>query len=237
MVTNTGNVPLTNVRITDSYDPALEPRESTAGWDPSAWGAGQLVWVVGTLMPGESTRRDVLCLGGKPAEAAVSRATVTSDEGVLEEARAVVAILPASPAPPGVEPPPKPPSTATTGNLVVDILEFGDPLKMGDQTAYVITIRNDRPTADQDVVLTIEFPPGLRFEKLSGPVARRNVSADGRTVRVSPIHEVRPGETLPAFRVEATGVQVGDHTMRVVVSSRLSPQGVAAEETTTVFSQ
>ncbi len=32
-VTNTGNIPLTNVRITDSFDQELEPKESTPGWD------------------------------------------------------------------------------------------------------------------------------------------------------------------------------------------------------------
>ncbi len=46
-----------------------------------------------------------------------------------------------------------------------------------------------------------------------------------------------PGETIPSFHVEATGVQVGEHKIRVVVTSQLSPQGVVAEETTSVTAQ
>ncbi len=68
-------------------------------------------------------------------------------------------------------------------------------------------------------------------------MARRNVSADGRTVEVSPIREVRPGETVPSFHVAATGIQVGEHKIRVMVTSQLSPQGVVAEEATSVTAQ
>ena len=81
------------------------------------------------------------------------------------------------------------------------------------------------------------FLSGLRFERLVGPVARRNVSADRRLVEVSPIREMRAGETVPSFHVEATGVQVGEHKIRVVVTSQLSPQGVVAEESTSVTAQ
>ena len=68
-------------------------------------------------------------------------------------------------------------------------------------------------------------------------MARRNVSADGRVVEVSPIQEVRAGEAIPPFHVEATGAQVGEHKFRVVVTSQLSPQGVVAEESTSVTAQ
>lgn len=121
--------------------------------------------------------------------------------------------------------------------MTVEISELGDPIRIGEATDYEIRIRNARAAADQNVVLQIEFPAGLRFDRLSGPVARRNVSADGRLVEVSPIREVRAGETIPSFHVEATGVQVGEHKLRVVVTSQLSPQGVIAEETTSVTAQ
>jgi hypothetical protein len=48
---------------------------------------------------------------------------------------------------------------------------------------------------------------------------------------------VRAGETIPSFHVEATGVQVGEYKIRVVVTSQLSPQGVVAEEATSVTAQ
>ncbi|MHB8865213.1 MAG: DUF7507 domain-containing protein [Pirellulaceae bacterium] len=234
-VTNTGNVPLRNVRITDSYDPPLEPRESTPGWDSAALAAGQLVWILAQLQPGETAQRDVLCLCTREADSATSRVTVTADENISEVAQATLRILPAAPAAGGADR--SAPPTSTAGQLSLEIFELGDPIRVGEATDYEIRIRNNRSVGDQNVVLKIQFPVGLRFEGLAGPVARRNVSADGRIVEVSPIREVRPGETVPSFHVAATGIQVGEHKIRVMVTSQLSPQGVVAEETTSVTAQ
>ena len=64
---------------------------------------------------------------------------------------------------------------------------------------------------------------------MTGPTRLRNFSADKRTATITPIREMRAGETLqPPYRVEATGVQAGEHTIRVTVTSRQSPQGVVA---------
>ncbi len=130
-----------------------------------------------------------------------------------------------------------PEARPASGRLSVNISEYGDPIKIGEGTAYVITLKNNRPTPDQDVVVTIEMPTGLVFKTLSGPANLRNTSSDGRTIQVNPIREVRANETLPPFRLEATGRQAGEQHLKVTVTSRLSPQGVTAEETTTVFDE
>ncbi len=237
-VTNAGNVPLRNVRIVDTYDSVLEPKESTPGVDAAELAAsGRLVWTIAELPAGASARRDVLCFCAGPADRASTRVTVTADGNIAESAEASIRILPpTAAAAPGTRAPAAP--TPPTGQLVVEITEMGDPIRIGDETDYEIRIRNTRAVPDQDVVLTIELPTGLRFERLLGPVARRTVRNNGRLIEVSPIREVRAGETVvPSFHVVAVGAEVGEHKIRVVVTSRLSPQGVVAEEVTSVTAQ
>ena len=157
-------------------------------WTRRPWQPASLVWIIPQLSPGEAARRDVLCLCQRPADNAVSRVTVTANENISETAEAAIRILPPrrrlrEHALPDAR-------TPAAGQLTVEISELGDPIRIGEATDYEIRIRNARAAADQNVVLKIEFPAGLRFDRLSGPVARRNVSADGRLVEVSPIREV-----------------------------------------------
>jgi uncharacterized repeat protein (TIGR01451 family) len=233
VVTNTGNIPLTNVRVADVYDDVLVPERATPGSDNATFLAGEgLLWVFDRLEPGQSAELQVLCQGSAEGEA-TSRVSVTANEGIAEAAQASVRIVPAAQLQPGTGSPGQPPVAA--GQIQVDIYKLGDPIAAGDETVYRIHVKNARAVPDQDIDVTIEFPPGLQFRRLLGvgqkPVIR------GRTVQFARILEMRPNETVNSLRVEAVGVEEGTHTVRVTVRSRLSPNGVTAEAKTTVTAQ
>ncbi len=234
VVTNTGNVPLTNVRVDDAYPAGLVPKEASPGSDSAAFAAtGRLVWVIPKLNVGEVKQFEVLCSCSQPVASATSRATVTCDQGITKTGDATIAIRAAEG---GATIVPGAPVTPE-GQLKLRIVELGDPIRVGEATNYELQIENDRTVSDYNVVLRVELPEGLKFVGLAGLVAGRKVSPDGRTIEVSPIKEIRRGETHPPFQLSATGVQIGDHTLRVSVTSQLSPQGVVAEETTSVTAQ
>jgi hypothetical protein len=121
-----------------------------------------------------------------------------------------------------------------TGNLKVSIADMSDPIKLGEKTSYVIEITNERNVADKDLVVTLELADGMQVSGASGPSAVLRSSPDGRTVELSPIAEVRPGEKLPSYRIEVTSLKAGKHKARVSVKSGRSPTGISAEADTTV---
>jgi uncharacterized repeat protein (TIGR01451 family) len=238
-VINTGNVPLTNVRITDTYHTSLEPQKASPGVDENALTQDQLVWNIPRLEPAQSARREVQCVCMQATDRAASQVVVSSDQTTPQTAEAVIRIRPAVGAAPAPTLPGGPPAgtegpAAVTGQLKVDISELGDPINTGGRTVYVITVTNARPTADKEVTLVLQFSAGLRFEKIEGPVRIQANSPDGQTITLAPIREVRAGEKLRPFRVEASGTAPGQQSLLVRVTSQLTPEGVEDTETTTV---
>ena len=116
----------------------------------------------------------------------------------------------------------------------MQVADRKNPIALNETTTYIIVIENTRNVSDKNVRLTITLPPGMEFVKLSGPVGARGQSPDGRTIEVAEIAELRAGEALKAFYVEARGVRIGKHTLKVRVDSFRSPQAVEASKDTTV---
>jgi hypothetical protein len=212
---------------------------ASPGVDENALAQDQLVWDIPRLDPGRSLQREVQCVCMEASDRAASQVVVSSDQTQPQTAEAVIRIRPAVGAAPAPTLPGGPPTgaggpAATSGQLKVDISELGDPINVGGRTVYVITVTNDRPAADKDVTLVLQFSPGLRFEKIEGPVRIQANSPDGQTITLAPIREVRAGEQLRPFRIEASGTAAGQQALLVRVTSQLTPEGVQDSETTTV---
>jgi len=241
LVTNSGNVPIDNVRIANTFDAALEPKATSGGLDQDAYSTGQLVWTISQLQPGETAKRSVECLCRQTVAAASAQAVVTGLQVTSESTSAVIRILAPGAAALGAAtgslegPTLATPGLAAAGQLGVTISAFKNPVFVGERATYLITIKNLQTTSDKDVVLTLQFPAGLEFEKLSGPVDGVNVSNDRRTVQVTPIRELRAHESLAPFKVEALGTAAGNQALSVRVTSQQAPQGVVAEEPITVL--
>jgi uncharacterized repeat protein (TIGR01451 family) len=239
-VTNTGNSPLTNVRITEKHEPALEPKFATENFQR---GPGELSWLVARMMPGETQTRQVNCQCLNATSKAVNRVTVTCDQNVVGSDEVATEILtaasPVSPRetqPAPAQPDVRPDTTQpVSGELRVRLTDQSDPIKTAQRTSYLIIITNDRNVSDKNVTLTITIPDGMRFEKLTGPTGARGTSTDGRTIQLTPVAEMRAGETLAPYRVEVTAMRGGKFRLRAEVTSLRSEKTINVEEETTVF--
>jgi hypothetical protein len=128
-------------------------------------------------------------------------------------------------------PPVSPPAA---GSLKVMVGDLFDPIMVGGKTTIVITLTNERTVADEDVAITVEVSEGLKITGGSGPTAIARVAPDGRSADITPVAEIGAGETLAAYKIDATGTAAGKQTVRVTVKSKLTAAGVSATSETTV---
>ena len=236
---NTGQAPLTGVSLSFYTKPSLVPEAASAGY---VLREGGLIWDLGTLQPNASQSRTVQC-GCQSADAAgQARAEFRSQEGISRSATAGIDIREAAARTEGRAPTDLSPESSVlptapaTGSLVVSIADTSDPIAVGALTSYLITVKNDRAVADRDVAVTLFLPEGLQFVRFDSgglPLVERR-SADGRTIALPPVKELRPGETLRTLRVEVKAAKVGLQKLRVEVTSLRDTKPVVDEEETTV---
>jgi hypothetical protein len=224
---------------------------------------GQIVWTIEQLMPGKTAVKVVRCECVQASRSARNRVTVTTAAGLtLADEASLEILLPipppvlpqtegveTSPEQPTIEPPvppangrPQPPAEeqpAEAGQRDVDgelrmvVVDLGDPIKVGEKTKFSITIENDRKVSDKNIRLTILLPTGVAHERTVGPVTPRSVGTDGRTLKLQPIAELRPGEKVH-FTVEVLATRAGKHKFTAHVQSLRTTEPVTVEEDLTV---
>ncbi|HTN76611.1 MAG TPA: hypothetical protein VL096_15230 [Pirellulaceae bacterium] len=244
-VTNTGNKPLTNVRIIDQYSGSLEPKDASNGF---AVEAGAITWSIPQLDPGKFVQRRVNCVCLKADPGAINRVTVTTNERITgtDQVSTRVSQAGAGYGPdrdlPLVESGVRATAGVESGNVNADgrlsltITESADPTKIGQAVVYFITLANERAVSDRDVRMRITLPEGLRYSKLSGRYAA-SASGNGRVIDITPIAEMRPNEKLQEFKLEVIATAEGKQRLRVEANSQRSPTAVAIEEETTIFAK
>jgi uncharacterized repeat protein (TIGR01451 family) len=91
VVKNTGKLPLTNVGVVDSYDPAFQPRFTDPGREVLS--DGSFKWTIPRLESGERRTFCVQCACVFPSRSARSRVTVRTDDDVSYSDETAVEIL------------------------------------------------------------------------------------------------------------------------------------------------
>jgi uncharacterized repeat protein (TIGR01451 family) len=230
-ITNTGMTRATNVLVEVNHGINLELIAATRGYRHDSR-ALEVSWQIAEIPAGQTVRRQLQLRGINPDETgAIVRATAAANETRQSpqsgEWRTVILPSDAVPTPPATPVP-------AAGNLKVSIRDLADPIMIDGKTTFEIEVQNDRAVSDQDVVVTLEMSAGLKVTTGRGPTEILSVSPDGRTIEMRPVREIRAGETLAPYQIEASGTAAGSQQARVTVKSARTPGGITATVETTV---
>ena len=236
-VTNTGDVPLVNLKIIDQYGDSLQMLRAT---EEATASEGRLVWTIDKLMPGATETRQIECKCITPDSNACNMATVTSDQLPSRDSQACLEILPAdepdADQPSGDDPGQEPGEgkSPPSGGLLMSVVDQDDPINVGQTTTYLIQIKNDRENSDKQVALKLVLPTEVKFEKLEGPTGIQSAGPNGRTIQVRAIAELRPGESV-TYRVTVTASGPGQVRLSVELNSLREPAALTEQEDTTIL--
>ena len=251
-VENTGEVPLSNLQIIDSYDPELRP--IAANPPEKSIEQGRVVWYLSQLAPGERLTFQVTCQALFDVRSTCSRVIVRAAGGLERTDNHCVRVdppgtgdnspdsstlpprllpgrfqqrddrSPASPLPTAFRPPDE-----TQQGLDLTIDGRGDRWQVGDRIDYLIVIQNAGDQADSDVVLTVQLSPTLQLESYNGPVSAATSSPDWRRLSMIPLRTLRAGETVK-FNVIATVSKPGELVARAELTSSQSPENIVRQD-------
>ncbi|MFO0897174.1 MAG: hypothetical protein U0836_07045 [Pirellulales bacterium] len=241
-VANTGESAQQGLKLAVEYDPALLKPEAATKGIPTT---GELIWDLPTLLPAQTQRFRIQCRCLAQGRAC-NMATVTAATGLKMAQEACVDIrgpANAGPAAPPAEAPaaetgpalsaapaaaslePRPPSRVTLA-----VAEQSDPVRVGSETTFVISVRNPASYPDQQVQLKVAVPAELQLLSGSGPTRNR---VAGQTITFEPIAELRAGETVE-YRLKVKAASTGNPRLDAQVTSRGLAQPLLQSETTLV---
>lgn len=211
-VTNSGSVPLTNVKVVDNYDTSLDPQQASDGYEI----VGQdLVWTESSLAPGETAKFEINCRCTQAIERSCNRVTVTADGGVRADDEFCLTI----------ESPP--------AGLTMSLSDLNDPVEVGKQLTYEIRVQNQGQAADGNITVTVQLPREFSPVAIgtSGPTSQ---TIEGQTIRFAPVAELGVGETL-TYRVRVQANTAGMVRVMASLSSQSLAAPITAEESTSIF--
>ncbi len=209
MVRNTGDAPARDAVLIEQLPGGASLVEASGNPDRSG---NRMTWQLGTIEPGGQRQVDVTLRFSEMGELRnVATASAYCAEDVMAEALVSIEGIAA---------------------LLLEVIDLEDPVAVGNNTTYVISVTNQGSAVARDIRISVEVPEQQEFVAAQSPM---ELQAQGRRVNFAPLPGLDPGDTL-TLRVVTRGVTAGDSRFRVTLNSTDLEEPVGELESTKVFS-
>jgi uncharacterized repeat protein (TIGR01451 family) len=204
-VANTGEAGLSGVTARVRLPHELRFQSATGGGHQIA---GEVVWTIGDLRPGERRELKVTATPLSGVGQATVTGTATADKLPPQTAEATFEVL----GMPVLHADVVPPSTA---------------IAAGGAGIVVVRISNQGTLAAQNVFIAATTTPQFLTPRFGGgPTVGR---VQGERIEFAPVARVEAGQTV-TFQIDVAGAQPGDGRMKVEVRSDMTPAPLTVEE-------
>ena len=99
--------------------------------------------------------------------------------------------------------------------LRLEVVDVDDPIRVGDNVTYRVTVKNQGTGADTHVAVTAILPPELEYVSASGPSEPK---VEGQTLTFAPLDALAAGQEA-AWRIQAKATKAGDVRLKVQLKS------------------
>ncbi len=206
VVSNTGDVPLTGVVVTDRV--AAETTITAAEGGTASGNVAQ--WQVGELKPGEEKTLGLKVMSRNPGRFC-NTATVTTAQGLQDSSEACTEWI------------------GVTG-VLVEVVDDPDPIQVGETTTFTIRVTNQGSSRDiEDVNVKSVFE-----EQMDPTTASGGGVVEGKTVTWPTVARLAPKQSI-TYTVVGKAVKAGDHRMQTQVTTRDRTTPIVELESTTVY--
>jgi uncharacterized repeat protein (TIGR01451 family) len=207
-VTNPGTAPAHNVVLTDPLPERMTFLSASAG---GRLVGNQVQWQLGTLGPGASRAVD-LVLKPQGAGRVRNRAVVTAERGLTDEADVETNFV-------GVS------------ALETELRDTDDPVEVGAETNYVITVRNTGMVPAAKVRIDALVPAEMEIRRVQGAADHRK---EGPRVSFEPL-TLPPGGAA-RYQITVKALRPGDVRFKMDLRADPLREGpVHEEESTTIY--
>ena len=168
-------------------------------------------WFIGRMEPGQSRKISVELEATQLGDFAHT-IVATSEQGAVSEAHVQTKV-------------------DGTASLLLEVVDFDDPVETGRETAYEVRVTNDGTKAAQNIGLSCELPSGVELIAAKG--ATDHV-VESNAVIFQTLPQLGPNKTA-LFRIQVRGTTEGNHRIRARLASDSIQEPLVVDELTKFY--